>query len=154
MKQYLLSVCLVDDGTPPPSPEEIQPTYEAVGAFNDRLMQSGAWVFAGGLHPRSTATVVRSEAGEKLITDGPFAEGKEYVGGFWVIKADDLDAALGWAGGGGRACGARAGGGAAGGGARAREVRPREEAPGGGPPRGPFVARAAIERVFRDEYGR
>jgi hypothetical protein len=119
MKQYLLSVCLVDDGTPPPSPEEIQPTYESVGAFNDRLMQSGAWVFAGGLHPRSTATVVRSEAGEKLITDGPFAEGKEYVGGFWVIKADDLDAALDWAAAGAAACGAPV------------EVRPFQEDPEG-----------------------
>jgi hypothetical protein len=105
MKQYLLSVCLVDDGTPPPSPEEMQPVYEAVGAFNDRLQHSGAWVFAGGLHPRSTATVVRSEGGERLITDGPFAEGKEYIGGFWVIKAADLDAALDWAAGGAEACG-------------------------------------------------
>jgi hypothetical protein len=105
MKQYLLSVCLVDDGAPPPSPEEMQPVYEAVGRFNDRLQESGAWVFAGGLHPRSTATVVRAEGGETLITDGPFAEGKEYVGGFWVIRAADLDEALRWAGGGAEACG-------------------------------------------------
>ncbi len=105
MKQYLLSVCLVDDGTPPASPEEMQPLYEATAAFNDRLQASGAWVFAGGLHPRSTATVVRVDGGETLITDGPFAESKEYIGGFWVIRADDLDAALDWAAGGAEACG-------------------------------------------------
>jgi hypothetical protein len=105
MQQYLLSVQLVDDGTPPPSAEEMQPTYEAVAAFNDRLQDAGAWVFAGGLHPPSTATVVRVQGGETLITDGPFAEGKEYIGGFWVIKAQDLDAALGWAAKGAQACG-------------------------------------------------
>jgi hypothetical protein len=105
MKQYLLSVILVDDGTPPPSPEEMQPTYEATGRFNDRLRENGAWVFAGGLHPRSTATMVRVNDGETLITDGPFTEGKEYIGGFWVIKAADLDAALDWAAKGAEACG-------------------------------------------------
>jgi hypothetical protein len=78
MKQYLLSVQLVDDGAPPPSPEEMQPAYQAVAAFNARLRRSGAWVFAGGLHPPSTATVVRVQNGETLITDGPFAEGKEH----------------------------------------------------------------------------
>jgi hypothetical protein len=105
MKQYLLSVVLTDDGTPPPSREEMQPTYEATGVFNDRLRESGAWVFAGGLHPRSTATVVRVKDGETLITDGPFTEGKEYIGGFWVINAADLDAALDWAAKGAEACG-------------------------------------------------
>ncbi len=105
MKQYLLSVQLVDDGIPPLSPAEMQPTYEAVAAFNDRLRRGGAWVFAGGLHPPSTATVVRVQDGETLITDGPFAEGKEYIGGFWVIKAQDLDAALDWAAKGAAACG-------------------------------------------------
>jgi hypothetical protein len=83
----------------------MQPTYEATGVFNDRLRESGAWVFAGGLHPRSTATVVRVKDGETLITDGPFTEGKEYIGGFWVIKAADLDAALDWAAKGAEACG-------------------------------------------------
>jgi len=105
MQQYLLSVQLVDDGNPPPSPEEMQSTYEAVGAFNARLQDAGAWVFAGGLHPPSTATVVRVQDGETLITDGPFAEGKEHIGGFWVIKAQDLDAALDWAAKGAEACG-------------------------------------------------
>jgi hypothetical protein len=105
MQQYMLSVQLVDDGNPPPSPEEMQPTYEAVTAFNARLQDAGAWVFAGGLHPPSTATVVRVQGGEALITDGPFAEGKEHIGGFWVIKAQDLDAALDWAAKAAEACG-------------------------------------------------
>jgi hypothetical protein len=106
MKQYLLGVCLVDDGTPPPSPEEIQPTYDRVAAFNAEVQAAGRWVFAGGLHPPSTATVVKSEGGETLIVDGPFAESKEYVGGFWVIQAEDLDDALSWAARGSEACGA------------------------------------------------
>jgi hypothetical protein len=106
MKQYLLSVQLVDDGTPPPPIEEMQPTYDRVGALNAEIQQSGAWVFAGGLHPRSTATVARVAGGEVLITDGPFSEAKEYIGGFWIIKADDLDAALKWAAKATEACGA------------------------------------------------
>jgi len=97
MKQYLLSVQLVDDGTPPPSPEEAQLIYERVDSLNADIQAAGAWVFAGGLHPPNTATVVRVADGEVLMTDGPFAEGKEYIGGFWVIKAEDLDAALAWA---------------------------------------------------------
>ena len=97
MKQYMLSVHLVEDGTPPPPPEEAQRTYDRVDAFNSEVQAAGAWVFAGGLHPPSTATVVRVADGEVLMTDGPFAEGKEHIGGFWVIKAEDLDAALAWA---------------------------------------------------------
>ena len=104
MKQYLLSVCLTDDGTPPPSPEEMQPTYQAVAAFNERLQESGAWVFAGGLYPASTATVVRISDGAALTTDGPYAETKEQLGGFWIVKAADLDAALALAERGARAC--------------------------------------------------
>ena len=97
MQQYLLSVHLVDDGTPPPPPEAMQRAYERVAALNSELQAAGSWVFAGGLHPPSTATVVRVADGEVLITDGPFAEGKEHIGGFWVIRAEDLDAALAWA---------------------------------------------------------
>ena len=97
MKQYMLSVHLVEDGTPPPPPEAAQRTYDRVDAFNSEVQAAGAWVFAGGLHPPSTATVVRVADGEALMTDGPFAEGKEHIGGFWVIKAEDLDAALAWA---------------------------------------------------------
>jgi hypothetical protein len=96
MKQYLLSVHSVE-GAPPPSPEMIQKAYRDVDAFNSVLTKAGAWVFAGGLHPPSTATVVRIQNGEVVTTDGPFAETKEQIGGFWVIKAPDLDAALAWA---------------------------------------------------------
>ena len=67
-----------------------------VAALNDEIRSAGAWVFAGGLHPSSTATVVSLRDGEVLTTDGPFVEGKEHVGGFWVLKAPDLDAALAW----------------------------------------------------------
>lgn len=68
-----------------------------VSALGAELEAAGAWVFAGGLHPASTATVVRSVDGKIVSTDGPFADTKERLGGFWVIKADDLDAALAWA---------------------------------------------------------
>lgn len=96
MKQYLLSVHHVD-GSPPRPAEAAQRAQEDVGAFNAELRSAGAWVFAGGLHPPGTATVVRVSGGGTLITDGPFAEGKEHIGGFWVIKAADLDVALEWA---------------------------------------------------------
>ena len=67
-----------------------------VDALNRELKAAGAWVFAAGLHPPSTATVVRLQDGEVLTTDGPFAEGKEHVGGCLIIKAPDLDSALEW----------------------------------------------------------
>lgn len=103
MKLYMLTVHDVE-GTPMPSPEVMQQLYTDVEVFNDELRSSGAWVFAGGLYPPSTATVVRAHEGEPLITDGPFAEGKEHVGGFWVIRATDLDAALALATKASRAC--------------------------------------------------
>ena len=93
MTQYLLSVHMVE-GAEPPSPEAMEQAYKDVDAFNEELKAGGSWVFAGGLHPASTATVVRIEDGEVLTTDGPFAETKEQLGGFWVIEAPDLDAAL------------------------------------------------------------
>ena len=96
MKQYLLSVHSVA-GTPPPPPGTIKKMYEDTAAFNAEIQAEGCWVFGGGLHPPSTATVVRVADGEVLMTDGPFAEGKEHIGGFWVIQAEDLDAALAWA---------------------------------------------------------
>ena len=68
-----------------------------VDALVEEIKTSGAWVFNGGLHPPSTATVLRPQGSDVVITDGPFAEGKEHIGGFWVIKAVDLDAALAWA---------------------------------------------------------
>jgi hypothetical protein len=104
MKQYLLAVHGVE-GEPLPSEEELQQRFKAVGAFNAEVQAAGLWVFAGGLHPPSTATVVRAQGGQVVTTDGPFAETKEYLGGFWVIKAPDLDAALEWAARGSAACG-------------------------------------------------
>ena len=103
MKQYLLAVHNVEGEAPPP-PEVIQQMFSDVEAFNAELQASGVWVFAGGLHPADTATVVRASGGEVLTTDGPFAETKEQLGGFWIIKADDLDAALAWAAKGSAAC--------------------------------------------------
>ena len=96
MKQYLLSVYMVD-GVEPPSAEEIEQAFRDVDALNTELQDKGAWVFGGGLHPPTTATVVRESKGDVMITDGPFAETKEQIGGFWIIKAPDLDAALEWA---------------------------------------------------------
>jgi hypothetical protein len=94
MKQYLMSVYHPEDRTLPP--EEIEKIMADVDALNVELRSAGAWVFAGGLHQSSTATVLRVAGDDVLVTDGPFAEGKEHIGGFWVIKAADLDAALGW----------------------------------------------------------
>jgi hypothetical protein len=96
MKQYLLSVHSVE-GAPLPSPEAMQKAFGDVAAFNAELQSTGTWVFAGGLHPASTATVVRAESGDVVVTDGPFAESKEQIGGFWVVKVADLDAAIGLA---------------------------------------------------------
>jgi hypothetical protein len=93
MKQYLLSVWLVD-GAPAPSEDETNQAYGDVDTFNAELKASGSWVFAGGLHPVETATTVQVKNGEVITTDGPFAESKEHLGGFWVIKSEDLDAAL------------------------------------------------------------
>ena len=104
MKQYLLAVH-TDYGQPLPPQDEMQQAYESVDAFNAELRSAGVWVFAGGLHPPSTATVVRTQAGEVITTDGPFSETKEQLGGFWVIRAPDLDSALDWAARGSAACG-------------------------------------------------
>ena len=93
MPQYLLSVHSVD-GQPSRPPEENQKAYEDVDAFNTELQASGSWVFGGGLAPSATAKVVRVRDGELTRTDGPFAEGKEQIGGFWVVEVTDEDAAL------------------------------------------------------------
>ena len=106
MKQYLLAVYSAEAaGQDAPPAEEMQRAYQAVDAFNSEVQAAGAWVFAGGLHPSSTATVVRAQGGQVITTDGPYAETKEQIGGFWVIKAADLDAALDWAAKGSAACG-------------------------------------------------
>ena len=94
MKLYLLSI-YQPDGDPPP-PEVLARVMKDIETVNRELEASGSWVFAGGLHPPSTATVVRVKDGDALMTDGPFTEGKEHIGGFTVIKAPDLDVALGW----------------------------------------------------------
>jgi hypothetical protein len=93
MMQYLLSVYMVE-GTEPPAPEVIEKMYKDVDALNAEFQAEGRWVFAGGLHPADTATVVRVTDGDVITTDGPFAETKEQLGGFWVLKAKDLDDAL------------------------------------------------------------
>ncbi|MGA2756053.1 MAG: YciI family protein [Solirubrobacteraceae bacterium] len=104
MKQYLLSVYHPDVTESAPPPADLEQIMADVGAVNDELQAAGAWVFAGGLHPSSTATVLKLSDGEVLVTDGPFLEGKEHIGGIWVIKAPDLDAALGWGRKAARAC--------------------------------------------------
>jgi len=103
MKQYLLSVHYVE-GQEPPAPEVMQKMFADVDVFNKKVQDAGAWVFGGGLHPPTTATVVRAERGDVIVTDGPFAESKEQLGGFWIIRAEDLDAALKWAAEGSAAC--------------------------------------------------
>jgi hypothetical protein len=94
MRQYLLTVYQPDG--PPPPPEELERISADLDTLNAELRQAGAWVFAGGLHPPSTATVIRVKDGDTLVTDGPFAEAKEHVGGFTIVRAPDLDAALAW----------------------------------------------------------
>ena len=103
MTQYMLTVYMVE-GAPVRADSETQKAYSQVDALNAELQEKGAWVFAGGLHRPETSTVVRADGEEVLTTDGPFAEGKEHVGGFWVIEAEDLDAALAWAAKATRAC--------------------------------------------------
>ncbi|PPJ22593.1 hypothetical protein C5E45_26070 [Nocardia nova] len=91
MPQYLLSIYQPDSGAPDAA------TMDRIAAelhrLNEELRDSGSWVFTGGLHAADSATVVRADG---LITDGPYLEGKEHIGGIWVITAADLDAALAW----------------------------------------------------------
>lgn len=94
MKQYLLSI-YQPDGDPPP-PEVLEPVMRNVNALGQEMKEAGAWIFAAGLHPPGTATVLRVQEGDMLTTDGPYIEGKEHIGGFWIIQAPDLDAALEW----------------------------------------------------------
>ena len=98
MPQYLLSVHSVDGETREPmTDEEMQQSWKQVQALNEEMKTAGAWLFGGALHEPDTATVVRISEGELLTTDGPFAESKEHLGGFYIIEADNLDAALAWA---------------------------------------------------------
>jgi hypothetical protein len=91
--QYLLSVVQPTGDT---FPADLDQIMADVGEVDRRMHEAGVWVFAGGLHDPGTATVVRVSDGEVLTTDGPYAEGKEHLGGFTVVEAPDLDAALGW----------------------------------------------------------
>ena len=103
MTQYLLSVWH-DGDFELPDPVVMGAVIAQVDAFNGELMTAGAFVFGGGLHPASSATVVRASGGSVSMTDGPYAESKEQIGGFWVIEASDLDKALEWAGKAATAC--------------------------------------------------
>ncbi len=96
MTQYLLSVVTPTEASQPPSAEELTAIMGRVEAVQTRVREAGAWVFAGGLAAPSTATVLRPEGEDVLVVDGPFAEGKEYLGGFSVIDVADLDEALRW----------------------------------------------------------
>lgn len=107
MTYYLLSVhgpAEVDEFGNYGSKEEMEAAFEATGAFNEKLRAEGHWVFAGGLQQASSATVVDGQGDAPLFTDGPYLETKEYIGGFWIIEAPDLDRALELAAEGSKAC--------------------------------------------------
>jgi hypothetical protein len=106
MTQYLLSVHHDYDEQFPPI-EEMQPVFEAVDRVNQRMQDQGAWVFGGGLQPINQATTVDNTGDRPIVTDGPYSESKEYLGGFWVIEAADLDKALEWATEASKACRAK-----------------------------------------------
>ena len=117
MKQYMLAVHSVD-GAPALSDEEMQTAYAQTDKVNADMLKAGVWVFGGGLLPVDSATVVRVEGSVTTMTDGPFAETKEQLGGFWIIRCADLDEALAWAEKACEACMAPV------------EVRPFEDEPG------------------------
>jgi len=103
MTQFLLSVHH-REGDAMPSEDEIQHMYASVDAFNRKLQETGAWVHAGGLTDVSQAKVVHASAGAGSVTDGPFSEAREWLGGFWIVEAADLDTALALAQEGSAAC--------------------------------------------------
>ncbi|QHY94550.1 YCII-related domain protein [Streptomyces sp. S4.7] len=94
MKHYLLSV--IQPAGEPPAADVLAEIGRSLDAFHDELKTAGGWVFAGGLHSPDTATVVRVEDGHVLMTDGPYTESKEFLGGLCIVRAPDLDAALEW----------------------------------------------------------
>ena len=94
MTQYLLSVYQPDG--PAPEPDVLATIGDELYALNQEMVSAGAWVFSGGLCAPTTATVLRARGGDVLVTDGPYTEGKEHLGGFTIVEAPDLDAALGW----------------------------------------------------------
>ena len=98
MGQYLLSTYAVEGEVPraPQTPEEMQAFMERVVALEDEMESTGTFVFGGALHDPDASTVLRSSEGDVVMTDGPFVEAKEHIAGFYIINADDLDAALVW----------------------------------------------------------
>jgi hypothetical protein len=94
MPKYMLTIYQPDG--PRPDPEFLEPILKDVRAVRKEMQDSGVWVFSGGLHDPSTATVLKLKDGEVLTTDGPYTEGHEHIGGFTIIEAGDLDAALTW----------------------------------------------------------
>jgi hypothetical protein len=98
MSQYLLSTYAVEDEAPgaPRTPEEMEAFMKRVAALETEMEESGTFVFGGALHDPDAATVLRSGEGDVVTTDGPFVEAKEHIAGFYIINADDLDAALAW----------------------------------------------------------
>jgi hypothetical protein len=95
MSQYLLNLFQPTGVVPPP--EFLEPVMARLDTLRQDMESAGSWVFSGGLHQPDASTVVRSQEGrEALLTDGPFVEAKEHIGGFWVVRADDLDGALAW----------------------------------------------------------
>ena len=98
MTRYMLSVHSgPGEVREPPSAEEMQHSWQKIGTLESEMKSKGAWVSSGRLHEPDTASVVRVTNGEILTTDGPFVEAREHLGGFYIINADDLDAALSWA---------------------------------------------------------
>ena len=100
MSQYLLSTHSTEGGTPegaPMTPEDMQAFMQRVIDLEAEMDEKGVFVFGGALHGPDAATVVRSDAGDSVLTDGPFVEAKEHIAGFYVINAGDLDEALEWA---------------------------------------------------------
>jgi hypothetical protein len=97
MAQYLMSVWHDETYEVDFDDPASQRMFAQVGAYNEEIMAAGVWVFGGGLQPNTSATVLRAADGQVSMTDGPYAESKEQMGGFWVIEAPDLDAALDWA---------------------------------------------------------
>ena len=99
MTKYLLSTYAVEgEASPaPPSPEDMQTMMERIVALEAEMDESGTFVFGGRLHGPDAATVVRMSDADVILTDGPFAESKEHIAGFYIINADDLDAAVVWA---------------------------------------------------------
>ena len=98
MPRYLLSAHTIDgEAREPMTDEQMQHSWQEIQALEAEMMSAGAWVFSGRLHDADTATVVRVAGDDVVTTDGPFVEAKEHLGGFYIIEAADLDAALHWA---------------------------------------------------------